>query len=127
MRILRLTRDEFLGQDSVLNLISKLNHAINFLLSLLSLLDQFLEVGIHSVLSTQECIDEMLFERETCLDRFLSSPVLSMSLTLYEDLPGPSVHVHCSVRDQHTVLFVTSPYHRKRIASAPSVFSKRPR
>lgn len=82
----RLTRLKLPRQDSILHLVSKLDHRIHLLLRLFTPLHESLEIRIDGVLSTQEVVDLMFFERESSFDRFLSGPIFSVSLTLDENL-----------------------------------------
>lgn len=68
-------------KNSILYFVGKLDHGIHFLLRLFAFLHQLLELFVHSVLSAQEGVDQMLLDRETGLHRFLTSPVFSMSLS----------------------------------------------
>ena len=77
---------QFPGQDSVLNLIRQLDHGINVLAALFPFLEQFFKLLIHSVFATEERVDFVLLDGETSLDRFLTSPVFSVCLSLDEDL-----------------------------------------
>ena len=77
---------EFPGQDRVLNLIRQLNHRIDFLAALLPFLEQLFKLLIHGVLAAEESVDLVLLDWETGLDRLLASPVLSVRLSLDEDL-----------------------------------------
>lgn len=122
-----LTRLHFPANNSILHLSGKLNHRVNFRLALLAFLNQCLEFLIHGVFAFKESIDQMLFDRETRLDRFLSCPIFAMSLAFHKDLRRVS-EACCKAKSYVPTVFTSmSPYHRSRMASAPSVFSNRPR
>jgi hypothetical protein len=99
-------------------------------LGLLPFIDELLEILIDCVFASQERIDEVLFQWETGLDRLLSSPVFSVRfpfnkyLQKSDFIKKPATEFE---NEDPTVLLSTSPYHRSRMASAPSVFSKRPK
>ena len=116
-------------QYRILNLIRQLDHVIDFLLCLLSLLDKLLEIVVHNVFSTQERIDEMLLDGKTCLDGSFSRPIFAVSFSLDKNLQtcisGSTVKRRKG--GPRTLVTSVSPYHRRRMASAPSVFSRRPR
>ena len=82
----RLTRLKLLRQNSILHLVSKLDHRIHLLLRLFTLFHESLEIRIDGVVSTQKVVDLMFFERESSFDRFLSGPIFSVGLTLDENL-----------------------------------------
>jgi hypothetical protein len=124
-----LTWSKLPRQYRVLNLIRQLDHVIDFLLCLLSLLDKLLEIVVHNVFSTQERIDEMLLDGKTCLDGFFSRPIFAVSFSLDKNLQTRISESAVKRRKggPRTLVTSVSPYHRKRMASAPSVFSRRPR
>lgn len=74
------------GQDSVLNLVRQLDHGIDFLASLLSLLVQLFKLCVHGVLAAEESVNFVLFDWETGLDRLFAGPVFSVCLPLHENL-----------------------------------------
>jgi hypothetical protein len=69
-----------------LYLIGKLDHGIYFLLGLLPFFDELFELGVHSILSTQERVDEMFLDWEASFDRFLSGPIFAVGFALDEYL-----------------------------------------
>ena len=130
---MRHTRPQTLRQDGILDLIRKLEHAVNLLLALLPLQDERFELRVHGVFAAQERIDLVFLDRKPRFHRLLARPVLAVSFTFDEDLRNKcrdsvrTLHKGKRKMDELTCLMSTSPYQRRRIASAPSVFSKRPR
>lgn len=77
---------EFPREDGVLDFLSQLDHRVHFRLALLPPRYEFLELGIHGVLSGQEGVDLILLDREARFDRLFSRPILPVSLSFDEDL-----------------------------------------
>jgi hypothetical protein len=111
----------------------ELDHRVDFLVALFALLAQRLERIIHRDLAGQVVVDEMLGDREPCLDRLFAGPVLAMGLALDLKQAASSVRLQHKEQPPPSSLGLTKicltpipPYQRSRIASAPSVFSRRP-
>jgi hypothetical protein len=80
------TRLKTAGNHCILHLICELEHTVHVGLGLLAFLYKRRELFIHSVVTAEECVHFIFFDREACLDRLLASPVLAVGLTLHEDL-----------------------------------------
>jgi hypothetical protein len=80
------TWHKLFGENSVLDFIGQLDHPIDFLLTLLPFGNELLEVFIDSVLSSEESVDLVLFQREASLDGLFTSPIFTMGLSLDENL-----------------------------------------
>lgn len=132
-----LTRSKLPRLDRVLNLVRQPLDLLD-ILGILSLrLRSGVELVVHRHPTVKEVVELSLLDDETFLDTLLSSPVLSMSLPLDEDLgrkkrrrlaPGRRLfEVETRWGLERTCFVSIPPYHLIRIASAPSVFSSRPR
>jgi hypothetical protein len=80
------TRLETAGKHCILHLICELEHTVHVGLALFAFRYKRLELIIHSVFATEECVHFFFFDREACLDRLFTRPVLAVGLTLHEDL-----------------------------------------
>ena len=80
------TRLETARKHSILHLICELEHTVHVGLALLAFIYKRIELFIHGVFATEECVYFVFFDREACLDGLLASPVLVVGLTLHEDL-----------------------------------------
>jgi hypothetical protein len=78
--------------DSILHLVSRLDHRIRLLLGLFALLHKSLEIRIDGVLSAHEIVDLVFFERKSSIDGFLSGPIFSVGLAFDENLPFSQNH-----------------------------------
>jgi hypothetical protein len=132
----RLTRSKLPRLNCVLNLVRQPLDLLDVLRILPLRLRSGVQLIVHRHSTVKEVVELSLLDDETFLDTLLSSPILSMGLPLDEDLEPKEAKKISSQDDgsedetrraRRTCLVSIPPYHLIRIASAPSVFSSRPR